>query len=164
MNMSFSLDHDAVVRDAVDSTLVALQASHATPSVKRFVLTSSVTAIATLESARRPDLTVGEKDFNCESIELAKSLYDDDPTKGAYIYAAAKTQGELAAFNFVKENNVSRDSVFSRRIQTHFAFASSAFLRLLFVSTRLLYRRDPRSRISVRFNRRMDSGCIPRQE
>ena len=46
MNMSFSLDYDAVVRDAVDSTLVALKASHATPSVKRFVLTSDFEGVS----------------------------------------------------------------------------------------------------------------------
>jgi len=119
-NVSFSSDYDTVVRDAVESTLVALKASHATPSVKRFVLTSSVVAVTTPDSSRQKDLRVTEKDFNHKTIEIAKSLKDDDPTKGAYVYGASKTEGELAAWKFVKENKVSQAFCFLFiRIETH---------------------------------------------
>ncbi|GAA5979115.1 hypothetical protein JCM5350_007071 [Sporobolomyces pararoseus] len=106
-NVSFSSDYETVVRDAVESTLVALRAAAATPSVKRFVLTSSIVAIATPDSSHQKDLKVGEKDFNYKTIEIAKSLPDSDPTKGAYVYGASKTEGELAAWKFIKENNPS---------------------------------------------------------
>ncbi|GAA5855692.1 hypothetical protein JCM3766R1_003193, partial [Sporobolomyces carnicolor] len=108
-NVSFSPKYDEVVHDAVESTLVALRAAHKTPSVKRFVLTSSVVAVATPDSSREKGLRVGRDVYNHKTIEIAKSLPDDDPTKGAYVYGASKTQGELAAWQFIKENKPSFD-------------------------------------------------------
>ncbi|GAA6016844.1 hypothetical protein JCM11491_001825 [Sporobolomyces phaffii] len=108
-NVSFSPDYETVVRDAVEGTLRALEAAHATPSVKRFVLTSSVVAVTNSDSSRRSDLRVTAADFNHKTIELAQSLPDDHPAKGVYVYGASKTEGELAAWKFVKENKPSFD-------------------------------------------------------
>ncbi|GAA5933582.1 uncharacterized protein JCM15063_001354 [Sporobolomyces koalae] len=106
-NVSFSTNYDEVVNDAVNSTLVALRAAHATPSVKRFVLTSSVVAVVIPEAQTEKGVRVGPEDYNHKTIELAKSVPDDDPKKGAYVYGASKTEGELAAWKFVKENKPS---------------------------------------------------------
>ncbi|GAA5907433.1 uncharacterized protein JCM6883_001207 [Sporobolomyces salmoneus] len=106
-NVSFSSNYDEVVKDAVDGTLSALNSAHKEPTVKRFVLTSSVVAVATGDRSREKDLKLTEKDYNHKTIEIAKSLPDDDPSKGAYVYGASKTEGELAAWKWIKENKPS---------------------------------------------------------
>ncbi|GAA5967391.1 hypothetical protein JCM3765_000511 [Sporobolomyces pararoseus] len=101
-NVSFSPDVDEVVRDAVEGTLNALRSAAATPSVKRFVLTSSVAAVG-----MGGDKKYGPDDFFIDSIGFAKALPADDPRKGSFAYASSKTQAEQAAWKFVEENKPS---------------------------------------------------------
>jgi len=127
-NVSFSPKFDEVVGDAVQGTLNALRAAHKTPSVKRFVLTSSIVAVGSGQNGEGKVL--GEKDFNRESIEKARSLPDDAPGKGGLVYAASKTSGELEAWKFVEENKVSLLCAFvliSQRLMNLSNFA--AFIR-----------------------------------
>ncbi|GAA6004943.1 hypothetical protein JCM11491_002285 [Sporobolomyces phaffii] len=93
---TFSTDLDQVLPVAVDGTLNVLRAAAATPSVKRFVLTSSIVAIGNPASPTK----LGSDVFNYESIEAAKSMSNDDPRKGHTVYSSSKTQAELAAWKF----------------------------------------------------------------
>lgn len=104
-NVSFSPKFDEVVGDAVQGTLNALRAAAKTPSVKRFVLTSSIVAVGSGQNGEGKIL--GQKDFNRDSIEKARGLPDDAPQKGGLVYAASKTSGELEAWKFVEENKPS---------------------------------------------------------
>ncbi|GAA5983833.1 hypothetical protein JCM5350_007564 [Sporobolomyces pararoseus] len=101
-NVSFSSDVDEVVRDAVEGTLNALRSAAATPSIKRFVLTSSIVAVGL-----GGDKKYGPNDFFNDSIGLAKALPADDPRKGSLAYASSKTQAEQAAWKFVEDNKPS---------------------------------------------------------
>ncbi|GAA6062880.1 hypothetical protein JCM10212_002102 [Sporobolomyces blumeae] len=102
-NVSFSPKYDEVVRDAVEGTLEALRAAHKTPSVKRFVLTSSIVAVG----QPGPDAHYAADHFHYDAIKAAKATPDDAPEKGGLVYAASKTEGELAAWKFVQENKPS---------------------------------------------------------
>ncbi|GAA6004869.1 hypothetical protein JCM11491_002261 [Sporobolomyces phaffii] len=103
---TFSTDLDQVLPVAVDGTLNVLRAAAATPSVKRFVLTSSIVAIGNPASPTK----LGSDVFNYGSIEAAKSMSNDDPRKGHTVYSSSKTQAELAAWKFVRESKASRPS------------------------------------------------------
>ncbi|GAA5872032.1 hypothetical protein JCM1840_004775 [Sporobolomyces johnsonii] len=101
--VSFSSKYDEVVTPAVGGTLNALRAAAATPSVKRFVLTSS-TVSALVPKPNVEGIYLDEKSWNLESIDKAKTLPDSDPQKSLWVYAASKTEAELAAWKFMDEN------------------------------------------------------------
>jgi len=105
-NVSMAPKFDEVVADAVQGTLNALRAASKTPSVKRFVLTSSVSAVGS-GSNTEDGRILGEKEFYRDSIDAARTLADDAPEKGYMVYAASKTLAELEAWKFVEENKVS---------------------------------------------------------
>ncbi|GAA5933631.1 uncharacterized protein JCM15063_001366 [Sporobolomyces koalae] len=104
-SLSLSTDYDKVVNEAVQSTLVALRAAHAGPTVKRFVLISSAFTVAVVEThSAKGGKRYGPEDFNSKAIEMAKALPESDPAKGLYVYSASETEGELAAWEYLKEN------------------------------------------------------------
>ncbi|KII83904.1 hypothetical protein PLICRDRAFT_118643 [Plicaturopsis crispa FD-325 SS-3] len=99
-DVSMSTNVDEVVGPVVRGTLSVLRAAAATPSVKRFVLTSSSTAAGF--PALGVEYTRGEDSWNDVSAEALASA-EDDAGKGFRVYALSKTEGEKAAWKFVKE-------------------------------------------------------------
>ncbi|KII83918.1 hypothetical protein PLICRDRAFT_46683 [Plicaturopsis crispa FD-325 SS-3] len=96
-DVSMSQNMDEVVGPVVRGTLAVLRAAAATPSVKRFVLTSSTVAAGwpTPGTAYTRD----EHSWNDVSAASAES----DPHRGYHVYAVSKTEGEKAAWKFVEE-------------------------------------------------------------
>jgi nucleoside-diphosphate-sugar epimerase len=86
----------------VEGTLNALRAAAKEPSVKRFVLTSSSTAAASPQPNKV--FTIDENTWNEDAI---KAAWAPPPYEGLQrrldVYSASKTQGEQAAWRFVKE-------------------------------------------------------------
>ncbi|KII83927.1 hypothetical protein PLICRDRAFT_118805 [Plicaturopsis crispa FD-325 SS-3] len=99
-DVSMSTNVDEVVGSAVKTTLSILRAAAATPSVKRFVLTSS--SVAAGFPARNVAYTLTENSWNDVSAKVVASA-EEDPLKGVHVYAVSKTEGEKAAWKFVKE-------------------------------------------------------------
>ncbi|GAA5859378.1 hypothetical protein JCM8547_002007 [Rhodosporidiobolus lusitaniae] len=89
-------------------TFRALEAAASTPTVKRFVLTSSVVAAAGNTSP--VPVEVGQETWNEESKELAKEEGGlEGMMKALVVYQASKTVGEQAAWEWVREKKPSFD-------------------------------------------------------
>jgi len=100
-NTSLSTKPADVIDPVVKATLSILQSASKQPSVKSFVLTSSIAAAVLPPSTIEFD--VGGGSWNQESVDKAYSLPDDDIFKSMHIYSASKALGEQAAWKFVKE-------------------------------------------------------------
>jgi len=100
-NVSFSTDTAQVVKDALLGTLNILRtASMGSPSVKRFVLTSSTIALGMPGG----DKELGANDWNDDAVELAEGLSEKDERKGKMSYASSKVQAEKAAWDYIHQN------------------------------------------------------------
>ncbi|KII85574.1 hypothetical protein PLICRDRAFT_178626 [Plicaturopsis crispa FD-325 SS-3] len=130
-DISMSENVDEVVGPVVRGTLSVLRAAAATPSVKRFVLTSSSVA------AGFPELGVAytrdENSWNESSAKIVQSA-EADPLRGVHVYAVSKTEGEKAAWKFVKEekpgfvfNTVLPDTTLGPILDPSTAPSSAAF-------------------------------------
>lgn len=104
---SFSDDADKVIGTTVAGTENFLRAAAKEPRVKRFTLTSSSTAVMLPKPGVEGVATTDT--WNDEAVEAAKTKGTTiGPNWYAYIvYAASKTQGERALWNFVKKEKPS---------------------------------------------------------
>lgn len=84
-------DHDDLIRPAVDGTLRVLRASAKSGTVKRVVVTSSLTAMRPPGIARREVRTLREDDWA-------------DPAASDDAYQKSKTLAERAAWDFARED------------------------------------------------------------
>jgi len=98
----FYTDPEPVIRGAVAGTLSILESAAKEPSVKNFVLLSSVTAIM-----RNLDVphTYTEDDWN--DFAEAMVAKQGKNTPGPVIYSASKTAGEKAFWQFAEEKKPS---------------------------------------------------------
>lgn len=105
---SFSEDADKVVSGVVAGTENFLRAAAKEPKVKRFTLTSSAVA-AVLPKPGVEGVVVTAETWDDEAVEAAKTKGTSvGPNPYAYVvYAASKTQGERAFWNFVKKEKPS---------------------------------------------------------
>ncbi|OAP63208.1 hypothetical protein AYL99_02435 [Fonsecaea erecta] len=97
-----SYDPNEGVPIVVSGTLNALKAAAREPSIKRFVLTSSSTAA--ISPKPNVELSADETTWNDEAV---KAAWAPPPYEGEQrkldVYSASKTQGEQAAWKFMKE-------------------------------------------------------------
>jgi nucleoside-diphosphate-sugar epimerase len=100
-DLSFSPDPNIVITGCVNGIKAILAEAHATPTIKRFVYTSSSNA------ATRP--LIGETrhvDWSSWNDDISEEAWAPPPYKAerAYaVYAASKVACERAAWNFVRE-------------------------------------------------------------
>lgn len=92
-------DPDPVLRDAITGTLRALESANKEPSVKSFVLMSSIASVLT---PREEDYTYTEADWNTVAEEAVKTL--GKATPGPVIYSASKVAAERALWKFRDEH------------------------------------------------------------
>ncbi|CAN8096001.1 unnamed protein product [Discula destructiva] len=107
-DVSFGFDPNDVVTAAVNLVKAALEAAAASPSVKRFVLTSSSTAAASRGAG--PDgsragqkFDLGVDAYNTDAIDEAWAPPPYDSSRSFAVYRASKTQQEQEAWKFVSE-------------------------------------------------------------
>lgn len=81
--------------------LEILKTAASIPTVKRFVYTSSSTAV-TLPCPNK-EFTIEADTWNEACIEMAWAPPPYEPTRGYAVYAASKTQTEQALWKFMKE-------------------------------------------------------------
>lgn len=97
-NLSFSSNPDDVIPGVIKGTVDALAAAAKEPSVKRFVLTSSSTAV--INPKANTPVTVTAETWNDAAVTAA---YGEPPYTGYVVYSASKTLGEREAWKFVRE-------------------------------------------------------------
>lgn len=99
-----SFDPNEAIPVVVNGTLNALEAAAKEPSVKRVVLTSSSTAAA----SPQPNVEF-TMDANTWNDAAMKAAWAPPPYEGLQrrldVYSASKTQGEQAAWKFMKDKN-----------------------------------------------------------
>ncbi|KAK7224857.1 hypothetical protein V2G26_012860 [Clonostachys chloroleuca] len=102
-DVSFGLDPAAVIGRAVKfiETILAVVKRHG--SVKRFVLTSSSSAVI-IPKSNQAGVRVDERTWNDEAVKAAWDPQTPEKGKGYAIYAASKTESERAAWKWVEKN------------------------------------------------------------
>lgn len=103
-DVSLAPDHDKVVQSNVDGIIHLLQAASKFPSIKRIVITSS--RVASYNPNKGDDYKVDNNLFNEDIVKKSKEAPATDPAKSFFAYAAGKTEGEKAAWKWVKEHKV----------------------------------------------------------
>lgn len=98
---SFDPDPNKVVKPTVAGVLSILRSAAKSPSVKRFVLTSSSTAALLPHPGK--EITITKDDWNQEALDLAWAPPPYTQDRAFAVYAASKTEGEKALWKFVKE-------------------------------------------------------------
>lgn len=100
---SHSEDPEKVITPAVKGTLNLLAAAFKEARVKRFVLTSSSSATSTTIPGQ--EHFIGKDTWNQAAIDTAWTPSDDQSVmRRIIVYAASKTETEMQAFEWVKEN------------------------------------------------------------
>jgi hypothetical protein len=90
---------ETAVLISVSGGLNALKACAKTPSIERFVLTSS--SLAATFPKPSVESSIDEKSYNDEAMEV---LRKESNQKGLYIYAVMKTEIEKAMWKWMEEN------------------------------------------------------------
>jgi len=101
-DVSFNTDFDQVVQGSIDGILHILNAATKFPSIKRVVLTSS--RIAIFHPKKGDNYKVDNNSYNDAIVKAARETPADNPIKPVLVYGAAKTEGERAAWKWVREN------------------------------------------------------------
>ncbi|KAL3418292.1 NAD dependent epimerase/dehydratase [Phlyctema vagabunda] len=100
--LTFSPDPNLVIPGVLASIRSILKSTAASPSVKRFVYTSSsIAATAAQPNTRK---TVALDSWNEADIEKAWAPPPYTQDRAISVYGASKAQGEKAVWEFVKEN------------------------------------------------------------
>lgn len=110
--MSFDGRRDVVLTPYVEGMKVLLQVASETPSVKRFVMTSSTTAINCVTNPGK-NKRFDASSWNDESVRLSKELPETNPKAGWHHYGAAKVEAERYAWDFIKQKKVRNVSAFA---------------------------------------------------
>jgi nucleoside-diphosphate-sugar epimerase len=99
-----SYDPNTAIPVVINGTLNALESAAKEPSVKRVVLTSSSTAAASPQP--NVEFSMDEDTWNEAAV---KAAWMPPPYEGLQrrldVYSASKTQGEQAAWKWMKEHN-----------------------------------------------------------
>lgn len=103
--ISFDPDPNKVIPTVVAGAVNALEAAAKEPSVKRFVYTSSSTAITPPKPNKKFEIKV--EDWNTEEIEQAWKPPPYESDRAWAVYGASKTQAEQSVWEYVKERKPS---------------------------------------------------------
>ncbi len=99
--MSDSPDPNKLIPSVIAGTINALTAASKTPSIKRFVFTSSSTAI--LIPRLNEVFTITTSQWNDDAVAKAWEPSPYEADRAFTVYAASKTQAEREVWKFVKE-------------------------------------------------------------
>ncbi|TEA14607.1 Aldehyde reductase 2 [Colletotrichum sidae] len=103
--VSLSPDPESVIPSSIAGVMNALRAANKSPSVKRFVLTSSSVAAALPKpDGKRFDVTADS--WNIESVAIAWG--EPHPYQAWHVYAASKSEAERAVWKFYKQDRSRR--------------------------------------------------------
>ncbi|GKT55758.1 NAD dependent epimerase/dehydratase [Colletotrichum tofieldiae] len=103
VEVSFNPNPECVIPSSVAVAMNALKAANKSPSVKRFVFTSSSVAAA-LPKPNKTGIEVTADSWNTHSVEIAWREAPYHPQRAWHVYAASKVEAETAVWNFNYEN------------------------------------------------------------
>jgi nucleoside-diphosphate-sugar epimerase len=107
--MTFDPDPNKVIPISVAGAVNALKAAYAEPSVKRFVLTSSSSAVLpSCEEAYLEGRVVTETSWSEDAVNLAWAPPPYTPNRSSNVYAASKVEAEQAIWKYHEANQASR--------------------------------------------------------
>ncbi|KAJ0162447.1 Aldehyde reductase 2 [Colletotrichum tanaceti] len=101
--VSFSPNPESVIPSSIAAAMKALKAANKSPSVKRFVFTSSSVA-AVLPKPNKRGIEVTADSWNTHSVEIAWREAPYHPQRAWHVYAASKVEAETAVWGFHYEN------------------------------------------------------------
>lgn len=101
-DVSFLPDPDVVIKGTIAGLHNILQAAAASPTVVRFVITSS--RIAVFHPRPDDDYRVDNDSYLDAFVKMAYDAPADDPARPVLSYTAGKVEGEKAAWQWVKEH------------------------------------------------------------
>lgn len=97
-DVTFSPDPTVVIPNALELTNIALRAAASTPTLTRFVLTSS--SVAAFYPPGSPGFKVTISSFNTDAVIHAQAPPPYEPARAFAVYAASKTLAEQAMWEF----------------------------------------------------------------
>lgn len=103
--MSLDPDPNKVIPPTIAGAVNVLEAAAKEPSVKRFVYTSSSTAITSAKPNKKFEIKVD--DWNTESVEQAWKPPPYESDRIWVVYPASKTQAEQSVWEYVKDRKPS---------------------------------------------------------
>ncbi|KIH93809.1 cinnamoyl-CoA reductase [Sporothrix brasiliensis 5110] len=103
-DVSMNTDPSVVIPQTQQATRNILNAAAKNPQIQRFVLTSSSSA-AIIPKANVKGAVIDQSTYNDEAVAAAWSNETPEVSKGYAVYAAAKTEGERAAWEWNKDTN-----------------------------------------------------------
>lgn len=101
--VSFSPNPQDVIPTSIAGAMNALKAANKSPSVKRFVLTGSGTAVL-VPKPEQEGIEVSSESWNDESVESAWTEGGDAALRPYHVYAASKVESERAVWNFQRSD------------------------------------------------------------
>jgi nucleoside-diphosphate-sugar epimerase len=104
-DLSYNPDPNKVIPVVERGVLNTLKAAAKTPSIKRFILTSS--SLSAMHPAPNVRFEVTEDSWNEIDVKLAWEPPPYDFSRVGAVYSASKTRGEQVAWEFVKEKRPS---------------------------------------------------------
>ncbi|KZL80451.1 nad dependent epimerase dehydratase [Colletotrichum incanum] len=99
----FNPNPECVIPSSVAVAMNALKAANKSPSVKRFIFTSSSVAAA-LPKPNKSGIEVTADSWNTQSVEIAWREAPYHPQRAWHVYAAGKVEAETAVWKFNYEN------------------------------------------------------------
>ncbi|KAJ5766059.1 uncharacterized protein N7511_003675 [Penicillium nucicola] len=102
-DVSFDSDPEKVITSVVKATRNVLEAASRHSEIQRVVLTSSSVAVLFPE-ADKEGVSVDENTWNDEAVRAAWDPNSSLQLKGLFCYAASKTEGEKAAWEWVENH------------------------------------------------------------
>ncbi|KAL5336905.1 NAD(P)-binding protein [Aspergillus crustosus] len=109
--VTFDQDPEKVIPPTIAGALNGIKAAYAEPSVKRFVLTSSSSAILISETGQSDDITLDEDSYGEELISRVKTDLEPGFVRACLVYGASKALAEKAVWDFAKENAAKRPDI-----------------------------------------------------
>ncbi|KAJ5129101.1 NAD dependent epimerase/dehydratase [Penicillium atrosanguineum] len=103
-DVSFNNDPNSVVPWVVRAVENVLKAASRHSSIKRFVLTSSSSAVL-VPAVNKKGVRVDESTWNEDAVKAAFDPNVKTADKAYLVYAASKTLGEQAAWKWIEEHN-----------------------------------------------------------
>ncbi|KAF6829002.1 aldehyde reductase ii [Colletotrichum musicola] len=103
--VSLSPDPESVIPSSINGAMNALRAANSSPSVKRFILTSSSVAAA-LPKPDQKSTEVTANSWNIESVAIAWGK--SHPHQAWHVYAASKIEAERAVWRFYNQDKSRR--------------------------------------------------------
>ncbi|OHF01191.1 NAD dependent epimerase/dehydratase [Colletotrichum orchidophilum] len=101
--VALSPNPESIIPRSITVAMNALKAANKSPSVKRFIFTSSSVAAA-LPQPDKKRIEVSSDSWNTESVEIAWREAPYHPQRAWHIYAASKVEAEMAVWKFYHEN------------------------------------------------------------